>query len=89
MSAVSLPEQFNVAAYFVDRNLEEGRGPKVAIECGDERVTYSQLAERTNRLGNALRTLGMRPEERVMLLLPDVPEFLYSFFGAIKIGAIA
>lgn len=84
-----MPEKLNVAAYFVDRNLEEGRGSKVALECGDERVTYAQLAERTNRLGNALRTLGVRPEERVMLLLSDVPEFFYSFFGTIKSGAVA
>src|SRR5262249_28391483 len=43
----------------------------------------------TNRVGNALRGLGIRQEERVMLLLLDAPEFLYSFFGTIKIGAIA
>jgi len=42
-----------------------------------------------NRLGNSLRDqLGVRPEERVVLLLVDGPEFVYSFFGAIKIGAI-
>ncbi len=54
----------------------------------NESVT-GQLLERTNRVGNALRQLGVRPEERVMLLLLDTAEFLYSFFGAIKIGAVA
>ena len=73
----------------MDRNVHEGRGQKIAIECGDERVSYQQLLERTNRVGNALRHLGLRPEERVLLLLLDTPEFLYSFFGAIKIGAVA
>ena len=86
---LTLPENFNVAAHFVDRNVQEGRGAKIAIECGDERVTYHQLLENTNRAGNALLALGVRPEERVMLLLLDTPEFLYSFFGAIKIGAVA
>ncbi|MGB9465853.1 MAG: benzoate-CoA ligase family protein [Candidatus Acidiferrum sp.] len=86
---INLPEMFNVATHFVDRNVQEGRGAKVAIECGDERVTYQQLLERTNRVGNALLALGVRPEERVLLLLLDTPEFLYSFFGAIKIGAVA
>jgi benzoate-CoA ligase len=86
---INLPEVFNVATYFVDRNVLEGKGKKIAIECGDERVTYQQLSERTNRVGNALRQLGVRPEERVLLLLLDTPEFLYSFFGAIKIGAVA
>jgi benzoate-CoA ligase family protein len=86
---ITLPENFNVAAHFVDRNVLEGRGAKVAIECGDERVTYQRLLENTNRVGNALLALGVRPEERVLLLLLDTPEFLYSFFGAIKIGAVA
>jgi benzoate-CoA ligase family protein len=85
----TLPETFNVAAHFVDRNIQEGRGAKIAVECGDERVTYRQLLENTNRVGNALLALGVRPEERVLLLLLDTPEFLYSFFGAIKIGAVA
>lgn len=86
---VNLPQKFNVAAHFVDRNVLEGRGSKTAIECGDERVSYQQLLERSNRAGNALRQLGVRRGERVFLLLLDTPEFLYSFFGAIKIGAVA
>ena len=86
---ITLPETFNVATHFVDRNVQEGRGAKVAIECGDEQVTYQQLLENTNRVGNVLLALGVRPEERVLLLLLDTPEFLYSFFGAIKIGAVA
>ena len=87
--ARDLPDRFNAATFFVDRHLREVRGGKVAIECGDERITYAQLAERVNRLGNALRSLGVCPEERVFLLLLDTPEFAYSFFGTIKIGAVA
>jgi len=86
---IDLLQLFNVATYFVDRNIHEGRAQNIAIECGDELVTYEQLLERTNRAGNALRNLGVRSEERVLLLLLDSPEFLYSFFGAIKIGAVA
>ncbi len=86
---ITLPENFNVTTHFVDRNVQEGRGAKVAIECGDDRITYQQLLENTNRVGNALLALGVRSEERVLLLLLDTPEFLYSFFGAIKIGAVA
>src|SRR5438105_4241580 len=83
------PARFNVAEVFIDRNVREGKGAKVAIECGEEKVTYSELLENTNRVGNVLRGLGVRSEERVLLLLPDTPEFLYAFFGAIKIGAVA
>jgi benzoate-CoA ligase len=81
--------RFNACEYFVDRHLQEGRGERVAIECGDERVTYAQLGERVNRFGAGLReALAVRMEERVLLLLPDIPEFAYCFFGAIKIGAV-
>src|SRR5919202_3190182 len=84
-----LPAELNATAYFVDRNLQDGRGDKVAIECGDQRITYRQVLEQTNRLANALRDqLGVRREERVLLLLLDTPEFAYSFFGAMKIGAV-
>lgn len=89
ITVIVIPEIFNAATYFVDRHLAEGRGNSIAIECGDEQVTYTQLNERTNQVGNVLRQLGVRIEERVALLLVDSPEFLYSFFGAIKIGAVA
>ena len=83
-----LPEEFNAATYFVDRHISEDRGEKVAIECGERCVTYRQLFESVNRVGNALKQLDVRPEERVLLLLLDTPEFAASFFGAIKIGAV-
>jgi benzoate-CoA ligase family protein len=89
VSASSLPNEFNVATYFVDRNVADGRGDKVAIEFGDKRITYRQVLERVNRFGNALRNgLDVRVGERVVLLLLDCPEYAYSFFGAIKIGAV-
>jgi benzoate-CoA ligase len=85
---ISLPDEFNAASYFVDRHITEGRDNKVAIECGDTQVTYRQLFECVNQVGNGLRKLGVRLEERVLLLLLDTPEFAASFFGAIKIGAV-
>ncbi len=94
MSAVTaadlgVPERFNAATYFVDRNVAEGRGDRVAIECGDERITYRELLQNVNRLGSAIRDrLAIRCEERVLLLMLDGPAFAYSFFGAIKIGAV-
>jgi benzoate-CoA ligase family protein len=85
---IFLPDEFNAASYFVDRHIKDGRADKVAIECGQVQVTYRQLFERVNQVGNGLRTLGVRIEERVILLLLDSPEFATSFFGAIKIGAV-
>jgi benzoate-CoA ligase family protein len=87
---LDIPRVFNAAAWFVDRNVTEGRGDKVAIEFGEQRITYSQVLERVNRFGSALRdVLDVRPEERVMLLLVDEPAFVYAFFGTMKIGAVA
>ena len=80
---------FNAAAWFVDRHIVEERGDSVAIECGDRRLTYRDLQEQVNRAGTALKNeLGVRPEERVVLLMLDVPEMIAAFFGAIKIGAV-
>jgi benzoate-CoA ligase len=85
---IVLPDEFNAATYFIDRHVTDGRGRKIAIECGGRQVTYQQLFETVNRAGNTLRKLGVRIEERVLLLLFDIPEFAASFFGAIKIGAV-
>jgi len=89
MSRSDSSEDFNAASYFVDRHIAEGRGKNIAFECGQEKVSYAALSERVNRLGNALRDMfDVRIEERILLILLDTPEFAYSFFGAIKIGAV-
>ncbi|MDR7434083.1 MAG: benzoate-CoA ligase family protein [Armatimonadota bacterium] len=85
---VHIPEVFNVATIMVDRHLAEGRGGKVAIYYEDQEITYADVLAFVNRTGNALRDLGVQIEDRVLLLLLDCPEFVYSFFGAIKIGAV-
>src|SRR5437773_11412794 len=88
-ASLGIPEAFNAATYFVDRHLAEGRGGSVAIECGDARISYADVFENVNRFASALRQrLEVRPEERVLLLLHDGPAFVYSFFGAIKAGAV-
>ena len=84
-----IPDTFNAAHYFVDRHVLEGKDANIAVECGDAQVSYRELFEQVNRVGNVLRHLGVRIEERVAILLPDSPEFLCAFFGAIKIGAVA
>ena len=83
----NLPEWYN-ASRLVDRNLEAGRAGKVAIYCGEEQVTYGELAGRIARLGNSLKDLGIRQEDRVLLVLNDTPAFPVSFFAAMRIGAV-
>ncbi len=89
MCKVELSERLNAAAVFVDRHLQEGRADKAAILCADETISYQGLYEGVNRLGNTLLGLGLRMEERVAIIMPDCPECVYAFFGAIKIGAVA
>src|SRR6185436_8589654 len=87
-AAEFLPERFNVAAHFVDRNVAEGRGGRPAFVTEGRTLTYADLLELTNRTGNALRELGVARGERVFLACLDSPEFLGAFWGAIKIGAV-
>jgi benzoate-CoA ligase family protein len=82
-----LPERYNVAT-LLDTNLAAGRADKVAIICGEERVTYAELHGRACAMGRALRALGVRREERVLLILDDTPAFPVTFWGAIRIGAV-
>ncbi|MCZ6623503.1 MAG: benzoate-CoA ligase family protein [Deltaproteobacteria bacterium] len=85
---VELPDIYNAATTFVDENIAQGRGKKTAIFYQDQQFTYQEVFERVNRSGNALRDLGVEIEQRVLLILPDSPEFAFGFFGAIKIGAV-
>jgi benzoate-CoA ligase family protein len=88
-SKVRLPAQFNVAVPFIDRHVGEGRGAKVAIRTvHGESVTYAELAERVNRAGNALLALGLRPGDRMLMVVKDCPGFFYLFWGAIKAGIV-
>ena len=85
---IVIPDQFNAASAFLDRNLQEGRGTKPAIYYQGQNYTYAQIADLANRVGNGLRELGIEQEQRVALLLLDSPEFAAAFFGGMKIGAV-
>ena len=84
-----MPDRYNLVDHFVDRHLREGRGDKTAIISGDRRVTYGEIAEEVNRVGNGLLALGLQEEQRVLLVLPDMPEFAAAYFGTMKTGAVA
>lgn len=84
-----IPAPLNVASYFLDRHVAEGRGGRLAVRGEPRAYTYEELAEITNRLGNALLELGLERRDRVLLVLRDSVEFVASFFGVIKAGGIA
>jgi benzoate-CoA ligase len=85
---ITFPEQFNMATYFLDDRIKEGFGDRVAVHCGDNQYTYSQVQSMANRMGNALTHLGVEMEDRVLIVLPDSIEFVATWFGIAKIGAV-
>ncbi len=84
----SIPEQFNLGSYFLDINLEEGRGERIALYCGERRCTYRELSRLTDRMGNVLKALGVEPENRVLLILEDSPEWAAAWLATMKVGAV-
>ena len=84
-----IPERVNLTSYYLDSNLELGRGNRPAIHYEGEKYTYAQVAASVNKVGNALKDLGVEPEDRVLMVLNDSPEFVATWFGIIKIGAVA
>jgi candicidin polyketide synthase FscB len=76
------------ASLLVDRNLEQGRAAKLAYIAADTSLTYEELARQVNRMGHLLRELGVRREQRVLLVLDDTTAFPIAFLGAMRIGAV-
>ena len=86
---VDVPDVLNVAVEYVDGAVAAGHGERVAYIHEGRRVTYAELQRSVNQVGNALAALGIELEQRVAILLPNCLEFVTSFFGAIKIGAVS
>ena len=83
-----IPYQFNVASYFVDRNVAEGRGARTALIADGCRISYNELATTVNRIGNVLHELGVRRGQRVLLACGDGLEFVATWYAVQKIGAV-
>jgi benzoate-CoA ligase family protein len=88
MSDVRFPDEFNLADYWLFEREREGKGGKVALRFGDRSWTYSQVADRSRALARALIDLGLRPEQRVYIVLPDTPAFAWGIFGTLAAGGI-
>jgi 4-hydroxybenzoate-CoA ligase len=80
---------YNAASDMVDANVARGFAGKIAFTDPDRSITYGELQSRSCRLARALRTLGIRPEERIALLLPDTVDYPVAFWGAIRAGIVA
>jgi benzoate-CoA ligase family protein len=85
----AVPRDYNFAADVLERNLAAGRAGKTAYLDGKRTLTYGELADRVARFGAALRGLGVRREERVLLALLDTVDWPTAFLGCLKAGIIA
>jgi benzoate-CoA ligase len=85
---VDIPRDYNAAHDLIERNLLAGRAGKVAFIDDAGQCTFGELAERVNRFGSGLKTMGLGMEDRVLLVLADTIDFPTAFLGAIKAGVI-
>ncbi len=79
---------YNAVTWLLDRNVEDGRGGKLAFDDTVSRLTYGELQRETRRAANMLRRLGVRREERVAMIMLDTVDFPIVFLGAIRAGIV-
>lgn len=89
MKTAAAPETFNLVEYFVDRHIQEGRGAKTAVTCGESSLAYQAVLEQVQLASSGLARLGVNRGDRTLLVLPDSAEFVIAFFAAVRIGAVA
>src|SRR4030088_2581934 len=79
---------YNAVTWLLDRNVDEGRGGKLAFTDTVSELTYGELQKQSRRAANMLRRLGVRREERVAMIMLDTIDFPIVFLGAIRAGIV-
>jgi 2,3-dihydroxybenzoate-AMP ligase len=79
-------EDIPVGRFYAD--VFASHSDRMAVVSGDERITYSELGQRVDRLAVHLLGLGVRPLDRWVVQLPNIPEFVYLYFALERLGAI-
>ncbi len=87
-AAMKFPRQYNAANEFVDRNVSNGRGAKVAFVDGERTLTYEALQLATRKVANLLRDLEIKHETRIAMLMLDTVDFPAVFWGALRAGVV-
>ncbi len=82
------PLRVNVGEALLDANAEGDRGGRPAVHAGERVLTYAELARQVNRLCHGLRSAGLEPGDRVLLRLPNVPEFIVAWLACQKAGLV-
>ena len=79
---------YNAVTWLLDRNVDEGRGDKLAFTDTFSELSYGELQRQSRRMANLLRRLGARREERVAMIMLDTTDFPVAFLGAIRAGIV-
>jgi benzoate-CoA ligase len=88
MSLPQLPRDYNAAEDLVGGNIAAGRRDRIAYFDDAGQCTFGELADRVNRFGNHLLSLGLRMEDRVLIAMHDTIDWPVAFLGAIKAGIV-
>lgn len=83
-----LPDELNLTEEILDINIKQGRGDNPAIKFMDKTLTYQQVYDSVNKLGNSLKDLGVEPLDRVALRMTNGPAAIIANFAIMKIGAV-
>lgn len=81
-------DELNLADYYLFDRLGEGLGDKAAVLFGNQRYSYADIADRAEQLSAHLIGSGIRPEQRVLIVLEDTPAFVWAFFATLRAGAV-
>jgi benzoate-CoA ligase family protein len=82
------PSRLNLAAHLLDARLAEGLGSRVAVRTDDGHVSYADAARLSSRYAHVLAADDIRPEERVIVSLPDGPDYVGALFGILRRGSV-
>ncbi len=81
-------EIFNAADFLVDRHVRDGNGARIAVACAGRTLSYAELAGEVHRVAAGFRSLGVRPEERVVFCMADGVELLSGILATMHLGAV-
>lgn len=85
---MNFPERFNIADYFLEDRIRQGKAKSPALRLDDRTWTYGQVQQLAHRYAHSLVQRGLLPEDRVMLAVQDGPDFVGALFGTLLAGGV-
>ncbi len=88
ISKIELPERLNLCSYLLDARITEGHGARVAIRTATSILNFSEVKILSENYTRILARDNIKPKERVIVALPDTPDFVGALFGVLRLGSI-